>query len=497
MLSIVLCLAVLGADEQQRQADAILAGKPATVETLLAFVQRRQLALEDHLKVQQWLRQLCDDRFQIREQATARLFETGVRAKPLAEKALRLAEQRGDSEWIERLNYLQQKWADFDDSQLIWAAAVKLKTLPPTKGACRRLFDCLPTFTSRFIQAPVREAAWHHARDEDLAWIKRRYAADGEAMERATALCLLAKFGQQPNCVELLRAEEKLIRLAAARVLSLTEPGNAVDVLLALIDNPRHELRAEARYLLRALFEARVQHPAAATMTSTQWQQWVAAHRLQLKSLEPEVAFRWGVLQLGMREDFDQPMADLKTYRSMKYTSTPAAKAVVKAGRLYLDGNHDEGDQSLSISAKSLVSTPTLSAPFIVKAGMGGQIGNNVGWHVGVAVGNAKILFHPVYSGGAFRIEHITSHDYFVANTTMPFTPQADAIYPTIVRVAPAASGGAKLDIEVQDAKSDKRFRQEIALSAEQIGPIDRISLVRSGRQGGAAIFDYLEIRSK
>ena len=29
---------------------------------------------------------------------------------------------------------------------------------------------------------------------------------------------------------------------------------------------------------------------------------------------------------------------------------------------------------------------------------MGGQIGDDVGWHVGVSVGNAKILFHPVFA---------------------------------------------------------------------------------------------------
>ena len=60
----------------------------------------------------------------------------------------------------------------------------------------------------------------------------------------------------------------------------------------------------------------------------------------------------------GLREDFDAPMADVKSYKSMKYASTSPAKAVVKAGHLYLDGNHDEGDQLLSISAKALGPRP-------------------------------------------------------------------------------------------------------------------------------------------
>ena len=177
-----------------------------------------------------------------------------MRAKTLAETALRQAEATGDSESVERLKYLLERWATFDDSQLIWAAAVKLKALPPTSGVSRRLMDGLPSFNSRFLQSPMREAAWLHAQTEDLKWLRERLQSR-DAIQRATAVCILAKFRQHPNCEELLDDEVVEVRLAAARVLTFTNVQQALDVLLDLLQHTRHDLRAESRYLLRAIYK--------------------------------------------------------------------------------------------------------------------------------------------------------------------------------------------------------------------------------------------------
>ena len=117
-------------------------------------------------------------------------------------------------------------------------------------------------------------------------------------------------------------------------------------------------------------------------------------------------------------------------------------------------------------------------------------------WHVGVSVGNLRLLFHPGLEGGQFRVERVDNHTVIVANTPLPFTPAAGVLHEMTIDVAQGDDGSVRFDVVIVDgAKSGRQFRHSVTASAQDVGTPARIGLERSGQAGGAALFGPFSIR--
>jgi hypothetical protein len=160
-----------------------------------------------------------------------------------------------------------------------------------------------------------------------------------------------------------------------------------------------------------------------------------------------------------------------------------------------LDGNHNEGDQRLFVTAEKLLGQPTFPARFQVKAALGGEAEGAGAWHVGVALGNVRVLFHPGLSGGAFRAERVDNHQSLAGNN-MTFTPAGGVLHEMTIDVE-QGKNTIRLDVVIVDgAKSGQRFTQSLVLQTNATGDLRRIGLERSGRTGGAALFGPFSIHT-
>ncbi|MCP4858662.1 MAG: hypothetical protein GY903_29655, partial [Fuerstiella sp.] len=104
--------------------------------------------------------------------------------------------------------------------------------------------------------------------------------------------------------------------------------------------------------------------------------------------------------------------------------------ARVIGGQLRLDGG---GGQSIQNFTRNGFSRTQLVSG-TVKANTGG------GWNVGILLGNRRFIFHPGYSGGAFRIEEAAGA-HLISNQNMGFTPSGTVAHPVEV----AYDAGANL----------------------------------------------------
>ncbi len=117
-------------------------------------------------------------------------------------------------------------------------------------------------------------------------------------------------------------------------------------------------------------------------------------------------------------------------------------------------------------------------------------------WHVGVSVGNVRLLFHPGLEGGMFRVERVDNHQVILANAQMPFTPAAGMLHEMTINVAQGSDGSVRFAVRLADGSgSGRQFRCNVTARSEDVGLLGRIGLERSGQQGGAALFGALSIR--
>src|SRR5262245_26385482 len=85
----------------------------------------------------------------------------------------------------------------------------------------------------------------------------------------------------------------------------------------------------------------------------------------------------------------------------------PGWKAEVRDGRLRLRGDHDEGNQRMVVTSQKALGKAQWPDALDVMARLGGGGEFGGAWHVGVSVGRVKVLFHPAFDGGAFRVEDV------------------------------------------------------------------------------------------
>ena len=189
-------------------------------------------------------------------------------------------------------------------------------------------------------------------------------------------------------------------------------------------------------------------------------------------------------------ENFDQDADSLRDgYRRCRFTAGKGLTGRVSGGLLRLDGKHQvDGDQRLLLDAARVTGRDTFPDTFQIEARLGGTRGGAGAYHVGISVGNVRVLFHPGFTTGGFRIERVDDHKPIVNNTPMGFDPPTDKLMQMRLEVKRRPSGD--VEIKTQIANGDKSFRKTTVLTAEDIGKLDHIGLDRSGRTGGDGLFE-------
>jgi hypothetical protein len=184
-----------------------------------------------------------------------------------------------------------------------------------------------------------------------------------------------------------------------------------------------------------------------------------------------------------------------KGYRSFLYeASIEGCKAEVTAGRLVLQGDHQEADQRLVVTSQKALGKALWPDPLDIVVKLGGTDNDNVAWHVGVSVGRVKVLFHPNFSSGAFRAEAVDTHECFFNNEEMGFTPAAEVMHEMTIHVVRTDSR-YRFEVTVVNGKGGGKHQKVFEVSEKQMGHFDRVGLERSGRRGGNALFESLSIK--
>jgi Flp pilus assembly protein TadD len=167
-----------------------------------------------------------------------------------------------------------------------------------------------------------------------------RLVADREepAIARATSLSMLSPYAPPPTDAAVrtgVTDDSALVRRAAARALSNSDPGVSANTLAPLLSDPIRAVRIEAAEVLAGLpadnFPADV---AAAFSRATD--EYISAQ--QLNADRPEAHLNLGVLY-ARENHFDKAEAELRTALSLDPSSAPAA---VNLADLYRAQNRDE-----------------------------------------------------------------------------------------------------------------------------------------------------------
>jgi hypothetical protein len=474
-----------------------IAPTPAAVEVYV-----RSWIVDDRLKgrIDKLIAQLGSEDYDQREQATEELARIG----PATLESVASAARSKDPEVRQRATSLLTRLDSVEgrrtrEAQLS-AALQWLGQTRPT-GAAPLILDVLPHLSSPAHREAATRSLWACTTPGEGARL-RRLVQDGPAPLRATALPAL-ELAEGDSAVELLRAFQKdpdpAVRLGAARALLDRRPADAVAVLLGLLECPDADTRTQAAWLLQQTsgLPAEADRALDWTQTVARWRAWAtspAADKPRPLGTDRLRLERYGLL---LSVVFTEEMPALKDgYGPLRYETNCAGKASVARGLLRLDGQHNDGNQSLFIQAEKLVGKPAFPRAFEVRATLGGEAEMSGTWHVGVSIGNVRVLFHPGFTDGAFRVEQITTQRYLHANENMNFTPAAGVLHELTIKVIENRDDTVTLDVRITESGPRGRtFQRTVQIKAADIGPLSRVGLERSGRTGGAALFGALSIR--
>lgn len=192
-------------------------------------------------------------------------------------------------------------------------------------------------------------------------------------------------------------------------------------------------------------------------------------------------------------EFFRQPADSLKKgYRRMRWLGKGDLDGRVAEETLRFTGKRRivEGDQRLCVTAQEATGEKLFPDRFRIDVKIGGTEGGEGTYHVGVAVGKVRALFHPSLDNGAFRFEQVDTNIQLTSNADLGFTPEADTLVDMSIDVQRLAKGQVKLTVAVSSA--DQVYRTSQVFEESAIGKLDQISLDRSGREGGDGLFRNL-----
>jgi hypothetical protein len=326
---------------------------------------------------------------------------------------------------------------------------------------------------------------------------KKRGDANAVAL---VALEVIQKEQAVPALKVCLTGHDPVTRLAAARALLPHLPRESLQTLVDLLDCGQQPVQAQAVRLLEAITEKPV--PARDDRGFRDWQREVKqidTNRLVKLALANRL--RLSGAKAVFFEAFSTPSADVREgYGVLRHAATQATTDVVKDGRLFLSGNQGFGDQKLFLEALRWNRTPALPDEFTVDVKLGGEAQAAGLWHLGVSVGDIRILFHPGHPAGGFRAENVktkTPCKAFSGNVNMNFTPAPGKLHDMKI-LARRTKDGAAFDVTIVNADNPKEvFRHSFQSTSDEIGQWNQIGLERSGNSGGAAMFDALLVQTR
>jgi hypothetical protein len=209
------------------------AGLGTDDRALLDYFRSRTLSDGDRVNIQKLVRQLGDESYAMREEASLRLVELGAAALPL----LRQAVKDPDPEVVRRAEECLRQIAESGTSTAIPAAAARLLATRKPPGAAEVLLAYLASAANDVVADEVRTAlaaiAVRAGQPEKVlvealsSPVPLRRGAAGEALGRAAAAL--------PQVRKLLQDPEPAVRLPVALALAACREKEAVPVLIELL----------------------------------------------------------------------------------------------------------------------------------------------------------------------------------------------------------------------------------------------------------------------
>lgn len=181
----------------------------------------------------------------------------------------------------------------------------------------------------------------------------------------------------------------------------------------------------------------------------------------------------------------------VKEYRHFDFVRDEGLTAKITGGEFLMPGAHEHGgDQRFILRCEEISGKETFPNEFLLEVSAKATPGGAGSFHIGVSVGNVRVLFHPGYRGGGFRHERVDDKKELTRNRDMGFTPQAGEISTISLAVKKLRNGMIELKTKIHQEGSKKPFESKIQLPLKEFGELTIVSLDRSGRPGGTAIFD-------
>jgi hypothetical protein len=253
---------------------------------LLDYLRKRALGPEGEARLRKLVKDLGDDDFETRENATQDLIALGPRARP----AVRGATTDPDLEVRRRAAIiLTQIDKGADNALRITAAAVRLLARRKPAGAVEALFAYLPSAEDESIAEEVRLAVEALAmRDGKIDPVLVAGLKDKSALKRAAAgviLCRARARDHFPEVRKLLADPDMTVRFPVALALAAAREKDAVTALLDSMDRLGAKERSRLEDLLYRLANGAPPDVPAGTDDASRrrarraWQAWWKSHR--------------------------------------------------------------------------------------------------------------------------------------------------------------------------------------------------------------------------
>lgn len=490
-----------GDDAAARQQIALLTKHGIETDTagLLQYLQRLQPNAELQQEITRLTKLLGDGGFLEREKAYRKLGTFGSAARDQLLKATKSSDP--EVKW--RAGKLLEKLDSGTELEL--RNSLLLATLEQLKrqksaAAAPVLLKTIGRVQESYLSDAATQALWVSVNSGHAKLLTEAIKDKAISVRAAAVVALEIAAGDaaEGQIAEALKDTSPVVRLAAARALTDRRPRAVLPVLAELTDSENDEVASQSAALLALIAGHLVTADEKQAIAKT-WQDWTRrnAKTAELKTplgnrrLDPSAGRR------SLTETFAVAAAEgMKVYGTLfSYEADSDSKAQVSGGMLRIAGDSRESDQRLFVTSRKMIGRQQWPRKVEVIAKLGAEAAGSGNYHVGVSIGRMKVLFHPNYSGGALRAETIDTHKEVFQNETMGFTPAAGVVHQLQIKVEKTADG-AKFDVTVIEGKGGAgRHQKTFHVTNEQLGDYDRIGLERSGRKGGAALFDSVFIR--
>ncbi len=445
--------------------------------------------------------QLGDARFDHRDAASKKLATYGIAAQP----QLHVASQSGNPQVMWNARKLLRQIASRTESSLhtsLLIAAIKFLKENPTTEAVSVLLALEESKSTTACDDLVKEAIWAATNQSHAPLLMKALDHENNRVRSTAIVAVEIALGANalPTIKKYLSDGNPRIRLSAARAFVDHDPQLTIQVLSELLSSDSNDVTWQAHALLCAVTGRQCEFGEKETLAK-KWKDWLEKNPSTAKLKTPVGKARLSVIGTGnlFREQFSlDAMSITNGYGRFAFETAHACEGSVRDGVLRLAGNHNhvEADQRVLLLAKDLTGNATWPDQFELRVRAGGEASRSGAYHVGVSVGKVKILFHPGYRGGGFRIENVDTHEFLTQNESMPFLPTSGKLCPITLKVKRTETG-TWLDILVEPPVGSNAiaFSKQYKVTNRQLGEFDRIALERSGRRGGDALFDSFELR--